>query len=54
MKEHAYNRDRYLRILRWARNRYTVNGILAVIVRGQPTRYSRIERAAFDKYILSN
>lgn len=45
------NVDRYLRIVRWARSRYTLDGVLAVSVGGLPSAYSRIERAAWDRYM---
>lgn len=43
--------DRYLRIVRWAQRRYTNGGYL-VISRGEaPSIYTRIEQAAFRRYM---
>jgi hypothetical protein len=40
----------YLRVTLWARNRYTVNGNLIVMVGNTPSPFTRIERAAWTKY----
>lgn len=46
------NVDRYLAIVNWARARYTVGGVLMIADRGMvPSTYSRIERAAWDRYM---
>jgi len=49
------NIDRYLRIVRWARNRYketTKDGFWIVDYRGNiPSRYVQIERAAWERYV---
>lgn len=42
---------RYLKIVSWARARYTNCGTLIVSVGGAPSIYSRIENAAFQKYM---
>lgn len=47
------NHDRYLRVVYWARARYTDNTGLLVISRGgNPSMFSRIEAAAWRKYIV--
>lgn len=43
--------NRYLAIVRWAQQRYTSGGVLVVDVGGAPSRYSMIERAAWDRYM---
>jgi len=43
---------RFLKICQWAETRYTKGGELTLTVRGTPTRYLRIENAAYTKYIL--
>lgn len=43
--------NRYLRICMWARARYTKNGTLIVSTGNVPSIYSRIENAAFEKYM---
>ena len=45
------NFHRYARIIAWAQSRYTINHSLIVSVGGVPSLYSRIENAAFDKYM---
>ncbi len=46
------NFDRYRKIVKWARVRYTVNGRLMVMERNrQPAPFIRIERAAARKYL---
>jgi len=42
---------RYLRIVSWARSRYTTAAGLIVSTGGCPSIYSRIENAAFEKYM---
>jgi hypothetical protein len=42
--------DRYLRLVHWARRRYTVGNRLDVSIGGRATRYKRIEQAAFARY----
>lgn len=44
--------DVYLKITRWAKNRYSKNGeIILYHAGGRPSIYSRIEAAAWSKYI---
>jgi len=43
--------DRYLSIVEWARRRYTKNGVLVMDHGGIKSAYSRIECAAFEKYM---
>lgn len=44
--------DRYLAIVRWAAWRYSDRyGTLVVVERNEPTTYTRIERAAWSKYV---
>ena len=43
--------DRYLSIVEWARRRYTVNSVLILSTGNTPSIYSRIEEAAFEKYM---
>lgn len=43
--------DRYLRIVNWARDRYTRNGCLKISSNGRLSRYSRIESLAYDRYV---
>ena len=45
--------DRYVKgtIVDWARRRYTRNGELVITIGRIPTKFSRIERAAFDRYL---
>ena len=45
---HTIDRDRYLRIVLWARKRYTRNGYLDYT---PGRRYDRIEKAAWTRYI---
>lgn len=46
------NVDNYLAVCLWARRRYTdASGCLVVAVGTQLTTYSRIERAAWHKYL---
>lgn len=42
---------RYLSIVEWARQRYTVAGVLVLSTGGKQSTYSRIESAAFEKYM---
>lgn len=49
--EHT-NTDRYLRIVKWARKRYAgADGLLTIAVGKQPSTYTRIEHAAFRRYV---
>ena len=49
----SVSHDRYLDLIRWARARYTVNGLLVThTFNRKPTLYSRIESAAWDKYMV--
>lgn len=41
--------DRYLKIIAWAKARYSVNGSLATMRNGKPTRYTLIENLAAVK-----
>lgn len=43
--------DRYLKIARWAQKRYTVQHRLVLKIGQRLSRYSQIERAAFDRYV---
>ena len=43
--------DRYLAIVAWARKRYTYAGWLTISIGKRLSRYSRIEEAAFAKYV---
>lgn len=43
--------DRYLKIVRWAQRRYTVQHRLIISIGGRLSRYSKIERMAFDRYV---
>lgn len=47
------NRDRYLKIVEWARRRYTRNGVLITYIGTTPSRYTEIEGMAWTKYIFS-
>lgn len=42
---------RYLRICRWAARRYTVGDSLPVYIGDHPAPYTRIEQAAWRKYM---
>ena len=46
------NADRYLRLVNWAKRRYTNRDThsLTISVGGRPSIYSRIEAAAFRRY----
>ncbi len=44
-------RERYLRIVRWAERRYTRDGRLPTFRASQPTAFTRIESAAWAKYM---
>ena len=45
--------DRYLRVVYWARARYTdKTGLLIISSGGNPSRFTRIESAAWRKYII--
>ena len=47
--------DRYLKIGVWLRKRYSVDGFITTHVRGNvPTKYTRIDLAAWNKYIVNN
>lgn len=43
--------DRYLAIVAWAKRRYTEQHRLVLTIGGRLSRYSRIERLAFDRYM---
>lgn len=45
------NVDRYLSIVQWARRRYSRGGLLTISVGGAPAPYSRIETAAWARYM---
>jgi hypothetical protein len=45
------NIDRYLAIVRWATRRYTRDGLLLINARGVPSPFSRIECAAWNRYM---
>ena len=54
-RKKTIDRDRYLRIVRWARDRYKTtgdDGFWIVDYRGNiPSRYVQIERAAWERYV---
>lgn len=43
--------DRYLKIIDWARNRYTANGVLHLNTGDILSRYSLIEKWAWNRYM---
>lgn len=43
--------DRYLKIAAWAKHRYTMQHRLVISIGGRLSRYSKIERMAFDRYM---
>ena len=45
------NISRYLKIVEWARLRYTRSGVLIVSVGNHPSPYTRIEKMAAQKYL---
>lgn len=45
------NAERYLKIVAWARKRYTRAGRLVISIGGEPQAYKRIECAAWDRYM---
>ena len=45
--------SKYLRLVRWARNRYTVEGWMIISSCGIPSTYSRIEAGAWNKYLAA-
>jgi hypothetical protein len=45
------NITRYLRICKWARFRYTIDGVLPWSYGNEPAAFARIERAASAKYL---
>ncbi len=51
------NIDRYLKIMAWLRERYTCSDgsrrLITLSSGGKPSRYSLLERAFFDRYLLS-
>jgi hypothetical protein len=47
----AQNFKRYGAIVGWAARRYTRDGILVIDVGGVPSRYTLIERAAWNRYM---
>lgn len=46
--------NRYLKIVRWAERRYTRDGKLVVMEGNKPSRFTRIEIAAWKKYVRDN
>ena len=42
--------EKYLKIVKWLRKRYTRNGLLIVDVGGVPSKYTRLETLAWIKY----
>jgi hypothetical protein len=46
--------DRYLAIVAWAKRRYTVQHRLVLTIGGRLSRYSKIERMAFERCMLSS
>lgn len=45
------NVERYLKIVNWARERYTVTNALIVSIGGAPSRYTMIEKLAAHKLL---
>lgn len=45
------NVDRYLKLVKWARKRYTTDRMLTLYRGNVPTAYTLIEAAAWEKYI---
>lgn len=45
------NATRYLKVVQWARDRYTEDGHLVYSVGNVVTKYVRIEKAAWRKYM---
>ena len=43
--------NKYLKIVKWAGNRYRKNQRLIIWENGEPSIYTRIENLAFAKYI---
>ena len=43
--------DRYLRLVTWAYERYMIRNALTVQIGYTPTKFSRIEHAAFTKFL---
>ena len=43
--------DKYIKVMEWARKRYTVDGVLIQYIGLYETTYTRIERLAWNKYI---
>lgn len=43
--------DKYLKLMEWARERYGYEGNLITYVGGVPTKYTRIEIAAWKRYM---
>ena len=43
--------DRYLKIVNWARDRYTRNGHLPLLIRGEIAPWVYIEKLAYARYI---
>lgn len=51
-KAHPDRFDRYLRVVRWAQRRYQDHrGVLILSTGDRLSTYSRIEEAAFSRYI---
>jgi hypothetical protein len=44
--------DRYLRIVRWAEERYTADGVLVMSRGNVPSVFKRIEYLAWDRYVI--
>ena len=45
------NHQKYQKLTNWAQRRYTKSGSLIISIGGVLTLYSRIEEAAFGKYM---
>ena len=43
--------DRYLKVVNWARDRYTVNGALRISTGSELSEYSKIEATAYERYL---
>ena len=51
MEDKMNKYDRYLKLVRWAQDRYTTNGSLIISIGLNPSTYTRIERAAAAKFL---
>ena len=51
MENSKANTNRYLKLMLWAKKRYTVNGIITLTVGFTKAEYLRIEEIAWIKYM---